>query len=79
MQIKMTHRGKGTGTLMLKFLKENIDMKDCYCIPFKHLKIFYGQIGFEEISPGKAPDFLVERLEKYLAGGLDVIIMKKRA
>ena len=78
MQIKSACRSKGTGTLMLKFLKENIDLKDCYCIPYKHLKIFYRQIGFEEISPDEAPDFIAERLKKYLAGGLDVMLMKKK-
>lgn len=76
MQINIPHRGKGTGTLMLKFLQKNFDTNDCYCIPYKHLKIFYGQIGFEEISPGEAPDFLAERLKKYSDSGLDVIIMK---
>jgi len=76
MQIKSACRGKGTGTLMLKFLQENFDMKDCYCIPYKHLKAFYGQIGFEELSPGDAPGFLAERLKKYSDNGSDVIVMK---
>jgi predicted GNAT family N-acyltransferase len=54
MQINSANRGKGIGTLMLKFLQKNFDMKDCYCIPYKHLKTFYGQIGFEEISAEEA-------------------------
>ena len=76
MQINSAHRRKGTGTLMLKFLHENFDMTDCYCIPYKHLKTFYGQIGFEEISPAEAPGFLCERLEEYLNRGLDMIVMR---
>jgi N-acetylglutamate synthase-like GNAT family acetyltransferase len=76
MQIHSAHRRKGTGTLMLKFLQENIDMKDCHCIPYKHLNTFYGQIGFDEITPAEAPDFLAERFKKYLKNGLDVVLMK---
>jgi hypothetical protein len=76
MQIDCARRRKGTGILMLKFLREIIDMKDCYCIPYKHLKAFYGQIGFEEISPAEAPSFLAERLTKYSANGLGVMVMK---
>lgn len=76
MQINSACRGKGTGKLMLKFLQDNFDMKDCYCIPYKHLKKFYGQIGFEEISPAEAPGFIAERLIRYSDSGLDVIVMK---
>ena len=76
MQINSARRRKGIGTLMLKFLQENLDMKDCYCVPYKHLKIFYGQMGFEEISPDEAPGFLAERLKKYSDSGLDVVIMR---
>jgi len=76
MQIDSACRGEGTGTLMLKFLLENFDMNDCYCIPYKHLKTFYRQIGFEEISPAEAPGFLAERLKKYSDHGLDVMLMK---
>ncbi|BAU52044.1 GNAT family N-acetyltransferase [Mucilaginibacter gotjawali] len=78
MQIDCARRRKGTGTLVLKFLRENIDRKDCYCIPYKHLKAFYGQIGFEEISPAGASCFLAERLTKYSANGLDVMVMKEK-
>jgi len=78
MQIKSAYCRRGTGTLMLKFMQENVDMTDCYCLPYTHLKIFYGQIGFGEISPAEAPDFLAERLEDYLERGLEVLVMKMR-
>ena len=76
MQVSSGCRVKGIGTLMLKFLQENFDMTGCYCIPYKHLKTFYGQIGFEEIQQGEAPDFLAERLKKYSDSGLDMMVMK---
>ena len=75
MQIKPAWQKKALGSSMLKFLVDNVDMNGCYCLPYKHLKSFYASIGFEEIAPQKAPVFLVERLEKYLSSGMDVIIM----
>ena len=76
MQIKPVWQRKGIGSLMLKFLADNADLNGCYCLPFKHLKTFYGLIGFEEISSAYAPAFLAERLEKYLSlGHKEMIIM----
>jgi GNAT superfamily N-acetyltransferase len=75
MQIKSAWQKKGIGSSMLKFLVDNVDMNGCYCLPYKHLKSFYASIGFEEIAPQDAPVFLVERLEKYLSSGQDVVIM----
>jgi GNAT superfamily N-acetyltransferase len=75
MQIKSAWQKKGLGSSMLKFLVDNVDMNGCYCLPYKHLKSFYASTGFEEIAPQNAPVFLVERLEKYLSSGIDVIMM----
>ena len=75
MQIKPAWQKKGIGSSMLNFLVNNVDMNGCYCLPYRHLKSFYGSIGFEEIAPKDAPVFLQERFEKYLSSGLDVIIM----
>jgi GNAT superfamily N-acetyltransferase len=75
MQIKPAWQKKGIGSSMLKFLVDNVDMNGCYCLPYGHLKSFYGSIGFEEIAPQDAPVFLVERFEKYLSSGQDIIIM----
>ena len=75
MRIKPAWQKKGIGSSMLKFLADNVDMNGCYCLPFKHLKKFYGLIGFEEISPAYAPAFLAERLEKYLSLGRNEMII----
>jgi GNAT superfamily N-acetyltransferase len=75
MQIKPAWQKKGIGSLMLKFLADNVDMNGCYCLPFKHLKIFYGLIGFAEILLQDAPEFLRQRLEKYLSLGHDEMII----
>ena len=69
MQVKPAWQKKGIGSSMLKFLAAHVDIDGCYCLPFKHMKLFYGLIGFEEISVHSAPKFLTERLEKYLSSG----------
>jgi len=77
MQIIKSYHGKGIGSLVLQFLKDNIVMTGCYCLPYKHLTGFYGQIGFELISADEAPVFLAERLEKYLSiGNREMVMMK---
>ncbi len=75
MQISPAWQKKRIGSSMLKFLTEHVDMDGCYCLPFKHLKLFYGAIGFEEIPIRDAPEFLAERLEKYLSSGYNEMVV----
>jgi GNAT superfamily N-acetyltransferase len=75
MQIKPAWQKKGIGSSILRFLVDHVDMNGCYCLPYKHLKSFYASIGFEEIVTENAPVFLVERFEKYLSSGQDIIMM----
>jgi GNAT superfamily N-acetyltransferase len=75
MQISPAWQRKGIGSSMLKFLADHVDLDGCYCLPFKYLKLFYGAIGFEEISIGDAPEFLSERLEKYLSLGHEQMVV----
>jgi GNAT superfamily N-acetyltransferase len=77
MYIKPSSQKKGTGSAMLKFLADNLDMYGCYCLPYKHLEAFYSIIGFQKILPEDAPEFLSKRLEEYLSkGSKEIIIMK---
>jgi N-acetylglutamate synthase-like GNAT family acetyltransferase len=76
MQVNPAWQRKGVGSAMLKFLPDQVDMDGCYCLPYKHLKSFYRSIGFEEISTQDAPEFLAERLQKYLSSGnKEIVIM----
>lgn len=75
MQIKPAWQRKGIGSSMLKFLVDQVNMNGCYCLPYKHLTTFYGSIGFREISPRDAPEFLAERLKKYLVSGNNKIVI----
>jgi len=77
MYIKTGFRRKGIGASLLTYLKDHTAMEGCYCLPYRHLKKFYGIIGFEEITAQAAPEFLAERFQRYSgAGGKDVIIMQ---
>ncbi|HWD86560.1 MAG TPA: GNAT family N-acetyltransferase [Mucilaginibacter sp.] len=76
MQIKPEYRHRGIGKQMLRHLREHLDIKGCYCLPYTHLETFYATIGFMKISPDDAPQFLTERLKNYLSAGYDLIIMK---
>lgn len=68
MQVRKEFQRQGIGLAMLKFLKSEMDMVDCYCLPYKHLLNFYGAIGFKEVPKAEAPEFLAMRLDKYASG-----------
>jgi hypothetical protein len=50
----------------------------CYCVPYMHLREFYGRAGFVPITCESAPAFLRERVASYRARGLDVLVMHRR-
>lgn len=69
---------QGIGTQLLHALTPVIGDRECFCIAYRYLRSFYGQIGFVEIDPAAAPPFLAERHAGYRhEGGLDVIIMRR--
>jgi N-acetylglutamate synthase-like GNAT family acetyltransferase len=79
MQILLSFQRQQIGTQLLKYCSHRLAGQSCYCIPWRHLRDFYGQIGFWEISSMEAPAFLRERLESYNAREMDVILMHKPA
>ena len=78
MRVLSEHRGTGVGKAILDLLVIEGRSRDCYCIPYRYLKQFYADKGFDKISPSEAPDFLHDRFEAYRARGLDVILMRKK-
>jgi GNAT superfamily N-acetyltransferase len=71
-------RRQGIGTRLLHAVEPVIGGRGCFCIPHRYLRSFYGQIGFVEIEPSEAPDFLRERCATYgREYGLDVILMRR--
>lgn len=79
MQVLESFQGQGIGTRLLFFLESGLGAGPVYCIPHDHLVKFYEKIGFAEICPDKAPEFLAERLNSYLESGHHVLIMKREA
>ncbi|MET0752366.1 MAG: GNAT family N-acetyltransferase, partial [Pyrinomonadaceae bacterium] len=72
MFVDKKHQRKGIGKLMLFHFEKALPNQDCYCLPYAHLLDFYGIIGFRQIDKSDLPPHLRQRLEKYLADGLDM-------
>ena len=70
---------QGIGSTLLAGAVAYMSEEDCYCLPHRHLKKFYGTIGFMQIDPTAAPKFLGKRWEKYRHMGLDSIIMLRKS
>lgn len=70
-------RGRGVGTrLLLEFVRQ-LEGWACYCVPYRHLMPFYERGGFMRVPSETAPPFLKERLTRYRADGLDVVLMRR--
>ncbi len=77
MYVGESQRRSGIGKALLSELSAKIGSRECWCIPFAHLRGFYGRIGFEETAATKAPKFLAERCARYIGEGADMIIMAR--
>jgi inorganic pyrophosphatase/GNAT superfamily N-acetyltransferase len=75
MRVDEQWRGHGIGSEMLRAVARWLGNRECYCIPYSYLVRFYGKVGFAEIEPTSAPQFLAQRLAQYRSQGLDVTIM----
>ena len=79
MRVAEAWRGKGVGRLILERVDSTLGNRQCFCIPYRHLGAFYAAIGFVEIEPTAAPEFLRARLAVYRQDlKLDVIIMARK-
>jgi GNAT superfamily N-acetyltransferase len=79
MQVHPTFQRQGIGRKILATVAQELDGRDCFCIPYAHLVSFYRGIGFDVIEPAKAPTFLRLRLESYLnrSDGKEYLIMHR--
>jgi len=79
MQVHPKFQRQGIGKRLLATVAQELDGRDCFCIPYAHLVGFYGGIGFHVMEPAKAPTFLQRRLEKYRdrGDGNDFLIMRR--
>lgn len=75
MQVRAAYQFLGIGTQLIKALEADIPSKECFCLPYKWLEKFYGQIGFKTALYDGAPKFLLNRLKEYESS--DLIFMKR--
>ena len=79
MYVEAASQRQGVGGRLLEAAERQIGTRECWCVPFAHLKEFYSRIGFAECAPDSVPGFLDERLREYRNSGHRVIIMKRAA
>ena len=77
MQVLALFQGQGVGTQLLQACTEQLADQVGYCIPWQHLKSFYQQVGFQEVSPIEVPDLLCKRFNNYISRGMNVILMRR--
>jgi N-acetylglutamate synthase-like GNAT family acetyltransferase len=75
MQILPPFQRQGIGKQILQACIKQLVDQVCYCIPWQHLRPFYSQVGFQEVSPVEVPTLLRERFDDYISRGMDVILM----
>ncbi len=79
MYVASDQQRSGIGQALLRELSSRVGTRECWCIPFTHLRDFYGRIGFAEVASRKAPRFLKDRHARYLKEGGDMIVMARPA
>ena len=77
MYVEKASQRQGVGHQILEAVGRTIGSRECWCVPFAHLKDFYSRIGFSECTPESSPRFLGERFHRYRKLGHQVIIMKR--
>jgi len=66
---------RGIGSRLLDAFVNDLKDMACYCVPYAHLRGFYGRVGFAPLADNVAPNVLRDRLTSYRARGLDVLVM----
>ncbi len=79
MQVRKEFRRQGIGSSMLGKFQNLLGDRECWCVPYDHLRGFYSQAGFVKTKLDGAPGFLVERVREYADLGRQVILMKRPA
>jgi N-acetylglutamate synthase-like GNAT family acetyltransferase len=81
MRVRPDFQRRGVGRALLRRFVTMLDGgRDCFCIPYAHLDVFYGEAGFEVVSPDALPPHLAARLAAYQAERPQrpVIAMRRR-
>jgi predicted N-acetyltransferase YhbS len=75
MQVLASFQRQGVGKQLLRSCTEQLVDRVCYCIPWQHLRLFYQQAEFQEVSPSKVPLLLRERFNHYISREMSVVLM----
>ncbi|GEM77661.1 GNAT family N-acetyltransferase [Vibrio sagamiensis] len=70
------YRGTGVGKSLLAHCKQHIFKESDYCFAFSHLKSYYSQYGFKNITADELPQSLRTSFLRYVESGKDLIPMQ---
>lgn len=80
MRVAEGARRRGVGTRLLGAVRAALHEEECFCLPYRYLAGFYGQIGFGCVEPADAPAFLAARLANHHARRAgDFVLMRRPA
>ena len=77
MVVSPEHRGQGIGLLMLHYLVDELENRECWCFPFDGLEKFYSSIGFRTFTPEDCPNIIKQKYQQYFSQGKKIFIMKR--
>jgi GNAT superfamily N-acetyltransferase len=77
MYVLREHQRQGIGSSLLPEIERRIGQRECWCLPYAHLRKFYARAGFQDQPSAEAPKFLVERKNVYTESGKQVVLMKR--
>jgi GNAT superfamily N-acetyltransferase len=79
MQVLPAYQRQGLGSKLLQACVPLLSSGPTYCLPYSHLALFYGKVGFLTAGPATLPQFLQERQSSYVASGIGTIAMSRMA
>ena len=77
MRVRRDLQRQGVGRALLHQLVRALGTDVCYCIAYRWLVTFYGEVGFQEVTPSEAPSFLAARHTRYMEDGSAVVVMRR--
>jgi predicted N-acetyltransferase YhbS len=77
MRVRRDFQRQGVGRALVHHLVGASGTDECYCIAYRWLVTFYGEVGFQEVMPSEAPSFLAARYARYLQDGSAVVVMRR--
>ena len=79
MQVLPAYQRQGIGSMLLQACVPHLSSGITYCLPYSHLALFYGTVGFITVDHSALPQFLEERQTSYIASGIGTIAMSRMA